>query len=185
MIYKTKKSISALIATILLIAVAVALIAILFVWSRGFARSNLETPIVYDKSDLAGLLATSQSLSIPTSTSPERNKVIIDTLLPVNEINQIDKNITGYKIISNNPDNFIFINSQQTLDTPVPIDQKFAVDIPCYPEKEVTVELYTSDNKYIDFPATNKQSSTLDCNLYGSYARDVKSRCIFNLCSIK
>ena len=173
MIYKNKKSISALIATILLIAVAVAMIAILFAWSRGFTKDNLATPIVYDKSDLAGLLATSQTLSIPTDTSPERNKVIVDTLLPPSELGTLDRNIVGYKIISNNPDNFIFINSQQTLDTPVPIDEKFALDIPCYPEKEVTVQVYTSDNKYIDFETRNLQSSTLDCNLYGTYAKQV------------
>ncbi|GEM_PF-7077497 len=177
MIYK--KSISALIATILLIVVAVALIAIVFGWGKSFTTKSLNEPdlIVYDKSDLMGQIDVSKVLPSGQVNVLENNRVILR-----NKNTFTDANIVGYKIISNTPENYNFINTLIELDTPIALNKNSvsAIDIPCFPTKSITLQLYTSTGEYIDVPVSKSDSDSGSCEVYDLKLNKLISNWDFN-----
>ena len=134
---KKRKAISPLIATILLVVVAVAIIGIVVSWGKGFTTSSLDqTTNVYKQADETIMLSF-QSLD---------NGVLI-----FKNISTFDKDleITGYKIFSEN--NHPLLNKMNTLQTPVTIKRNLSqkISIPVPVERKFNMELYTSDGYYI------------------------------------
>ena len=174
-----KKSISALIATVLLIVVAVVLIAVILTWSKSFATNNLNTSsyINYDKSDLIGQIDVSKILPSNDADLLENNKVILK-----NKNAFTDVNIIGYKIISDTNEDYNFINTSIELDAPIILNKNSAsaIDIPCFPTKKITLQLYTSDEEYINVPVYKPDSGVGECEVYDLKLNKIISNWDFN-----
>jgi hypothetical protein len=136
----TKRSVSPLIATILLILVSVILITVVLTWGSDFAKDKLSrTQTSINDIDLTGLI-TSRSISS-------------QNILISNNHSSRDLNIIGYKIISS-LDHYLysyFENKIYYLDEPVVIGFKQAknLQIDCYPEESFFIDLITDQNTYI------------------------------------
>ena len=135
-----KRSVSPLIATILLIVVSVILITVVLTWGSDFARDKLSTAknLSTQNIDLTGLIS-SRSISS-------------QNILISNNSSQ-DLNITGYKIISS-IDHYLcdyFENKIYNLDEPLIIDPNSAqsLQIDCYPENSFFIDLITDQNTYV------------------------------------
>jgi len=135
MIFNNKKSISALIATILLIVVAVALIVILLTWSKSFTTRSISQ--VDDFKDAGGVYFF-QSVRLVNGTLIFKNISTVDS----------DVNIIGYKIIAKDPDT----NAQiQYLRTSLIVPKGSQNKIRIRPPTDVifSIQLFTNDGKYI------------------------------------
>ncbi len=135
-----KRSLSPLIATILLIVVSVILITVVLTWGSDFARDKLSTAknLSAQNIDLTGLIS-----SRPISSQ---------NILISNNSSQ-DLNITGYKIISS-IDHYLydyFENKIYNLDQPLIINPNSAqtLQIDCYPESSFFIDLLTDQNTYV------------------------------------
>ncbi len=137
---KKIKSLSPLIATILLIVVSVILITVVLTWDSDFARDKLSTAknISTQTTDLTGLVSSrsisSQNILISNNSSK-------------------DLNVTGYKIISS-IDHYLydyFENKIYNLDQPLIINSNSAqsLQIDCYPENTFFIDLLTDQNIYV------------------------------------
>ena len=160
--FQKRKAISPLIATILLVVVAVAIIGIVVSWGKGFTTSSLDqTTNVYKQADETIMLSF-QSLD---------NGVLI-----FKNISTFDKDleITGYKIFSEN--NHPLLNKMNNLQTPVTIKRNFSqkISIPVPVERKFNMELYTSDGYYIPLNniSTGKTPS-LFAQTFGGLSDDV------------
>ena len=160
--FQKRKAISPLIATILLVVVAVAIIGIVVSWGKGFTTSSLDqTTNVYKQADETIMLSF-QSLD---------NGVLI-----FKNISTFDKDleITGYKIFSEN--NHPLLNKMNNLQTPVTIKRNFSqkISIPVPVERKFNMELYTSDGYYIPLNniSTGKTPS-LFSQTFGGLSDDV------------
>ena len=135
MIYRNKKSVSALIATILLIVVAVALIAIILTWGKDFTNKSVAQVDTFK--DASGVYFI-QPVKLANGTLIFKN---IST-------DQRDINIIGYKIIAEDPDT----NTElQYLETPIILSQgsQTGIRITTPTDKTFTIQLYTSTGEYI------------------------------------
>jgi len=136
-----KKSISPLIATILLIVVAVAVIGMIVLWGKGFTNTNLSlAQEVNSKSELTGFIFQENL----TGTS----------LILKNAHTSKDVIITGYKI--NSFQNYSYLNTVHTLDTNITLNSSelAQLDLGCVPEAKFSVDLITSENEYINVSVT-------------------------------
>ena len=134
------KSISPLIATILLIVVSVILITVVLTWGSSFAKEKLSTAknSSIQNTDLTGLISSrsisSQNILISNNSSK-------------------DLNITGYKIISS-IDHYLysyFENKIYNLDQPLIINPNSAqtLKIDCFPESSFFIDLITDQNIHV------------------------------------
>lgn len=96
----TKRSISPLIATILLIVVSVAIITIVLSWGKGFSLSSLESANQTKKRDFQGFVF---------SSNLKNNSLIITNN------SEYDFNIIGYTINSSDYNGF-WVNSFHPLE---------------------------------------------------------------------
>jgi len=112
MIYK--RSVSPLIATILLIVVSVILVTVVLIWGQGFSKDNLNQATFSMNQDFTGLI-TSRSISS-------------QNILISNNHSSKDLNVIGYKIISSlNHDLYsYFENKVYYLEEPLIIGSKQA-----------------------------------------------------------
>jgi hypothetical protein len=162
-----KKSISPLIATILLIVVSVILISVVLTWGSDFVKDNLsnaKTSKINNK-DFIGLI-TSRSVSS-------------QNILIFNNHSSKDLNIVGYKIISslNNYLYDYFENKIYYLEMPIVITPKntenFQID--CYPEKSFFIDLLTDQNTYVRTQVLAKSINNVDslkCGLISYWPLD-------------
>ncbi len=148
-----KRSISPLIATILLIVVSVILISVVLTWGSDFARDKLSTAknISTQNKDLTGLI-TSRSISS-------------QNILISNNSSQ-DLNITGYKIISS-IDHYLydyFENKIYNLDQPLIINPNSAqiLKIDCFPESSFFIDLITDQNIHVRTQILAKSITDVD-----------------------
>ncbi|MDD3244730.1 MAG: hypothetical protein PHU47_01120 [Candidatus ainarchaeum sp.] len=139
-----KRSLSSLIATILLIVVSVILITVVLTWGSDFAREHLSSQTTtINKSDLTGLI-----ISRPISNNQ----------LFLNNQSSIDLNIIGYNIIL--PTNHYlfddFSNKTFYLDSPFYLSknsQELLV-VECFPSNNFFINLLTSENNFIKVSVT-------------------------------
>ncbi|MEI8364765.1 MAG: hypothetical protein WCF78_04920 [archaeon] len=155
MMYRPEKSVSALIATILLVVVAVGLVAILFTWGTSFTRSvSVADNIVTNSKE--------SSIYIPVKEIfPASNKIILE-----NTDNTKDLNIVGYKVTS--AENYSFLNTYTSLSPSITISANDlnSITLNCLPSGKFTLQLFTDESEYIDVivSAPYNPSSCLDYN---------------------
>jgi len=148
MVLQNKSSVSALIATILLIVVAVALVAILLTWGKSFTTNSVSEVDTFKDASSTYFIKPVQLVN---------GSLIFKNISTVKE----DITITGYKIIANDPDTNQEI---QYLETPIVLSQgsQDGIRIPSLPtDKTFTVQLYTNDGKYIDVRNITNTGSAL------------------------
>jgi len=135
--FKSKKGVSALIATILLVVVAVALVSILLTWGKSFTSESISKVDTFKD---GGGIYFIQPVQFTNGTLIFKN---IST-------NNKSLTITGYKIISSY--NHQLLNSVWDLPEPVTIAQgdSAAINIPYPPERKFDMLLYSSDGYYVD-----------------------------------
>jgi len=150
----TKKSISALIATILLVVVAVALIAILLNWGKAFTSVNLNQ-------------ATNFSHSEDLTTSLWYDDILFNNVRIKNTSNK-EISIVGYKIIGDTPTESLVLNKIMYLDYPVTIaaNNSGYITLPCFPNNSFYLELYTSDNVFATFKISKISIQRDGCLMY-------------------
>ena len=160
--YFNKKSISPLIATVLIIVVAVALIAGVVSWSKDFTHKSLDETtnvITYDKSDLEGFI---KSESVYESTSKENSSIILENLNSYKDLN-----IVSYKMIDDDVTNDFFIDREFTLSSPVIVSKKSGrnqLPIMCIPSNIFELELITSEGEYVTVPVSAQGTSLESCS---------------------
>jgi len=139
-----KKSVSLVIATILLIVISVILITVVLTWGSDFAKDKLSIAqnSAIQNTDFTGLITT-RSLS-------SKN------ILISNNHSSRDLNVVGYKIISS-LDHYLydyFENKLYYLEEPLIIGSKQAevLQIDCYPEESFFIDLLTDQNTYVRTP---------------------------------
>jgi len=142
-----KKSVSALIATILLIVVAVALVAILLTWGKSFTNTSLsETTNQFKKAD--------ESIFFIKPMQFVNGTLVLKNISPSEE----DINIIGYKIISGLSHSLL--NNMITIEsTIISKGDQQAIYIPFPPEKVFDMQLYTSNGYYLDVKNVTATSS--------------------------
>ncbi len=158
---QNKRSVSPLIATILLIVVSVILITVVLTWGSDFARDKLSTAknTSTQTTDLTGLVSSksisSQNILISNNSSK-------------------DLNVTGYKIISS-IDHYLysyFENKIYNLEEPLIINPNSAqtLQIDCYPENTFFIDLLTDQNTYVRTQISAGSINDIDpfrCGLVG------------------
>jgi len=133
MISYTQKSISTLIATILLIVIAVALVTIILGWGKNFTQQNLsQSNIKYDKSDLMGYINLKYTLN------PEN--IFITNLHPSESFT-----ITSYKLISESKFNFIENYTFPIPEITINPNTTIQLNIACTPSKKFIIQLMSSN----------------------------------------
>lgn len=153
-----KKSISPLIATILLIVVAISIIVIVLSWSRTFAGDSLSfsTELIYNKSNVDGFIRQNERML--------SNNIIIENQHLTETIT-----IIGYKIHSEKDAYFLNeyfyleadFNKSPIIITPSQVEE---LDIPCFPENEFNLELVLDDNTFTNIRVRNKNFNFDTCN---------------------
>ena len=162
-----KRSISPLIATILLIVVSVILITVVLTWGSGFAKEKLSIAqkSAIKNTDFTGLI-TNRSLS-------SKN------ILVSNNHSSKDLTITGYKIISS-IDHYLydyFENKIYSLEAPLVIGSRQAevLQIDCYPQDSFFIDLITDQNTYVKtqvLAGSINDIDPLNCGFYGGWLFD-------------
>jgi len=139
--FLNKRSVSPLIATILIIVVSVILITVILTWGSSFAKDKLsiaQSPVLQN-TDFTGLI-TNRSLSA--------NDILIS-----NNHSSRDLNITGYKLIASLDNDLYsyFENKIYYLEDPLVIGSRQAelLQIDCYPEESFFIDLLTDQNTYV------------------------------------
>ncbi|MDD3085070.1 MAG: LamG domain-containing protein [Candidatus ainarchaeum sp.] len=157
-----KKSISPLIATILLIVVSVILVSIVLIWGTEFTRkqTNLTNNVInFTESEFSESIWFDKIIG---------NKLFVKNLS--------DQNVTvvAYTfLLSNNKLNKYYENNYIYFNDSIIIKPNSIIDIPieCFPDYEFTLMLLTDDSKYIKLKITNKLNLNdyFNCGLYGSW----------------
>ena len=151
-----KKGISPLIATVLLIVVAVALILIILNWGKSFTHESVKVIdyASFTESDLEGYVFVKK---IFESTDGTDSRLILD-----NRDKLEDANIIAYKILDLDPSKSDIIDIYYEYDTPVLLQHGHSKDLNviCFPSNEFDIEFYTSDEKCFK---VNVFDSSLSC----------------------
>ncbi|GEM_PF-2151305 len=133
-------SISALIATILLIVIAVAMVFILLNWGRDFTlkSTSLTEKTIQEAQEYNDVFVVNR-------VYPELNKIVLK-----NSNLEKDFNVIGYKVTS--AESYPFLNVYTTLDVPVSFSSSGlnSLSLDCLPSGKSTLQLYTTDNAYIN-----------------------------------
>lgn len=167
-----KRSVSPLIATILLIVVSVILITVVLTWGSSFTKDKLSTTQTIQNKDFTGLI---------TSRSVSNNQLFL------NNQSQSDINIIGYNIIL--PTNhYLFENfSNKTfyLDSPLYISKNSQelLTVECFPSNNFFINLLTSENNFIKVSVITNTTLTPETN---SFIQRVKNDggVIIDVCAI-
>ena len=151
-----KKSISPLIATVLLIVVAVGLILIILNWGKSFTHESVKTInyASFSESDLDGYIFVKK---IFESTDGTDSRLILDNRDKVK-----DANIIAYKILDLDPSKSDITDIYYEYDEPVLLQHGHSKDLNviCFPSNEFDIEFYTSDEKCFK---VNVFDSSLSC----------------------
>jgi len=150
MFVKSKKGISPLIATILIIVIAVVLISVVVSWGKGFSLNNL-----------ALTSKTSEKSSI--SNFVWQDNLLATNLFIKNTSSQYDAVIIGYKI--NSFLDYPFLNVDRNLTSDVVLAKNGFATIPlvCVPESKFSVDLITSTGDYVNVPVVAKNYDPSNC----------------------
>ena len=140
-----KRSLSPLIATILLIVVSVILITVVLTWGSGFAKENLNSVNTLDqltKSDLSSFIVLDSFSQTETG-----NNIIIRNLHSFSDLNLI-----GYKLVTDS--NYVFSNQLLYFDEVIGITpgEVRSLNIICFPEREFILQLVNKDLTYVTLP---------------------------------
>ena len=150
MYFKFKKSISPLIATILLVVVAVAVIGIIVLWGKGFTTDNLS-------------LASQTSKESSLCSFVWQDNLTGTNLILKNTHATKGETIVAYKI--NSFADYSFLNTEHTLDTPITLNESgyATITLGCLPEAKFSVDLITSNGDYINVPVVAKFFDATAC----------------------
>ena len=150
------KSISPLIAVILLVLVAVVIIGVILAWGKGFTNDSLGGTDVdtYKRStELSGIIKSKQVIG---------NNVFLENISSNKNIE-----IIGYKINT-------FSLTHDLLNTFVPLDENITLnysstqklELPLPSDKKVMVDLYTSNNEIISVEFNNIQAKNVFAKIF-------------------
>ena len=155
MFLKFKKSISPLIATILLVVVAVAVIGIIVLWGKGFTTDNLT-------------LASQTSKESTLSNFVWQDNLTGTNLIIKNTNATKGETIVAYKI--NSFADYSFLNTNHTLDTQITLNESSyaTINLRCLPEAKFSIDLITSNGDYINVPVTAKFFDATACTFSAS-----------------
>jgi len=148
-IYK-KKALEPLIATILLVVVAVILVTIVLTWGKTFTTDSLNKTTTFTEADSSIYMFSFQKL--------QNGKLIFKNISPTNK----EITIIGYKI--NSPFNHELLNKINYLPEPQVMSPgaTAVIGIVTPPETVFDVELYTEDQKYITISGVKESQPSLN-----------------------
>ena len=146
--YFNKKSISPLIATVLIVLVSVVLIAGIVSFSKDFTTGNLDesSVIKYDKSNLDGLITF---LDVYENTDGNNSKIVLKNLNTYSDLN-----IIGYKLRSLDSTYSAFLNTYFELSESVLLEKNKLnqIEVICIPDEKFDLDLYADDNSIVTVP---------------------------------
>jgi len=152
-IQKFNKSVSPLIATILLIVVAVVLVALILNWGRDFAQRELDDPsVVYETDDsLVGFVSLSRSSFDNYEIRNNSQQEIV---------------FTKYTIVSDLNNDHGLVNKPLSFKEPISLSVGGGalIDFICYPSNEFTINLITDDNTYVSLRVSNVKLTEIEPN---------------------
>ena len=148
-----KKSISPLISTVLIILIVVVIGIIFLNWSNNFTNKSLSTSslIQYDESELTGFFENKDVLSS-------------SSLTVINNSTTKDANITSYEIVS--LEDYTFLNRKIDFSSTKSFEtgKTLQIDIPCMPERQFDLKLYTDQNTIITVPVVSDERYVGTCS---------------------
>ena len=152
-----KRSLSPLIATILLIVVSVILITVVLTWGKGFTESTINNTDLFtsftEDVDLKNFILVDSFIQTPT-----KNNLVLK--------NSSDKNITivGYSLHSVDS-NYVFLEKKFYLDNTLNLTNGSvsSLSLVCAPSSRFSVQLITDQNTFVEIPIF---TNNLDPNNY-------------------
>jgi flagellin-like protein len=152
-----QRSISPLIATILLIVIAVILVVAILTWGKDFLSESLEETKYYLKeaNSLSGMITTQSTFN---------NFISI-----INNHPQETITVVGYRIVpSTNNQHFHLLNTNYYLEEKITISsrQTSTIRLHCVPESSFGVDLLLSDNTFVRANASVRNYSSSMCDIY-------------------
>ena len=153
----TKRSLSPLIATILLIVVSVILITVVLTWGKGFTESTIDNTDLFtaftEDVDLKNFILVDSFIQTPTN-----NNLVLK--------NSSDKNINivGYSLHSVDS-NYVFLENKFYLEDALNLTSGSFNSLPilCAPSSRFSVQLITDQNTFVEIPIF---TNNLDPNNY-------------------
>lgn len=150
----SKRSVSPLIATILLIVVSVILITVILTWGSSFTKDNLNQIDLYsleEDLDLKGSLALHS-----ITQSLENNTIIFKNIN-----NNKDLNLVGYRLLSTDS-NYVFLEKNFYFNNPIYLEKGAitSINVVCVPSRSFIIQLITNKNTFIDLPITHNLYDT-------------------------
>jgi len=161
------KSISTIIAAVILILVTIILITVVLNWSQLFTNKQVEKASKFAADEIAIQDAT---LMLKTELAASVN--YIDKIIVKNITSNTDSVLTGYKIlVSENPNDYNFLNTQINFDSEVTILAGFknSIEIVCFPSRKFDLLLYTNQNTSDKITVNVNIYDPLSCAQYYSY----------------
>ena len=147
------KGISPLISTVLIILVVVVIGIFFLNWGNNFTNKSLSTSslIQYDESELTGFFETKNVLSSSSLTI-------------INNSTTKDANITSYEVISSEDYSFLNRKIDFSSTKSFEVGKTLQVDIPCMPERNFDLKLYTDQNTIITVPVVSDERYVGTCS---------------------
>ncbi len=140
----SKKSVSPLIATILLIVVSVILITVVLTWGKGFTESTIKNTDLFtsfnEDLDLKGFIV------VNSLTQSESNNTLI-----LKNTSKFDLNVIGYSLLSSDS-NYVFLNKYFYLETPLFLSSGSitSLSLVCIPSNKFSIQLITDQNTFVE-----------------------------------
>ena len=152
-----KRSLSPLIATILLIVVSVILITVILTWGKGFTESTIDNADLFtsftEDVDLKNFIIVDSFIQTPTT-----NNLVLK--------NSSDKNINivGYSLHSVDS-NYVFLEKRFYLEETLNLTSGSFNSLPivCAPSSRFSIQLITDQNTFVEIPIF---TNNLDPNNY-------------------
>ena len=147
---KIRKSISPLIASILIIVVVVAVIGVILLWGKNFTNESLTSTYTFSEDKTV-------------SDFVWQDDITGKNLFIKNTHTSLSKTIIGYKI--NSSLDYAYLNKYHYLDESFLLSKNSIAQLTlgCVPEKNFSIELLTDSNEYISFPVTSKFFDASEC----------------------
>jgi hypothetical protein len=147
---KIRKSISPLIASILIIVVVVAVIGVILLWGKNFTNESLTSTYTFSEDKTV-------------SDFVWQDDITGKNLFIKNTHTSLSKTIIGYKI--NSSLDYAYLNKYHYLDESFLLSKNSIAQLTlgCVPEKNFSIELLTDSNEYISFPVTSKFFDPSEC----------------------
>ena len=166
-----KRSLSPLIATILLIVVSVILITVVLTWGKGFTESTIDNADLFtaftEDVDLKNFIIVDSFIQTPTT-----NNLILK--------NSSDKNINivGYSLHSVDS-NYVFLEKRFYLEETLNLTSGSFNSLPivCAPSSRFSIQLITDQNTFVEIPIF---TNNLDPNNYCLGKNDLVGYWSFN-----